>query len=80
MKSVVVLMLFVGMLMIVHGVYEEKYQAMRDDVRVEYRFVPRTYFEEQLAPASDTTSKFHDMFEKESPWGGLASVPRPSKI
>lgn len=65
--------------MIVHGVYEEKYQVLKDDVRIEYRFVPRTYYEEQISPSAELSSTFSDMFEKESTWGSRASVPRPQK-
>jgi adenosine deaminase len=67
MQSLLVLLLFVGLFMIVHGVYDEKFRSLKDNVRVEYRFVPRTYYEEQLS-SSDVSSKFKNMFEDASPW------------
>lgn len=67
MQTFVVLLLFVGALVVLNGLYEERIRVMRDTVRVEYRFIPRTLYEEQLAEA-DVSGKFKNMFEKESPW------------
>jgi hypothetical protein len=67
MQSITVFILFVGVFLIVHGVYEEKFRSLEDNVRVEYRFLPRTYYEEQLAN-TDVSGKFKNMFETSSPW------------
>lgn len=69
MQSIVVFLLFIGMLMVVHGIYDEKLRALKDNVRVEYRFIPRTYYEEQLAGA-DLMGTYKNMFERDSPWLG----------
>jgi len=63
MQSITVFILFVGVFLIVHGVYEEKFRSLEDNVRVEYRFLPRTYYEEQLAN-TDVSGKFKNMFSK----------------
>ena len=67
MHAFVILLLFVGVVMVMQGVYEEKLKDAERNVRVEYRFVPRTFYEEQLAEA-DLDGKFSSMFQKESPW------------
>ncbi len=67
MKPVILFVFFIGVFFIIHGIYEQKYQALKDNVRVEYRFIPRTYYEEQLAQAT-VSSNFKNMFNKESPW------------
>jgi hypothetical protein len=67
MQGIVVLLLFVGVVMIMHGIYEEKLKAAEKKTKIEYRFVPRTYYEEQLAKA-DLQGTFKNMFDKESPW------------
>lgn len=68
MREWLILALFVGMLLVVHGVYEEKLAAAQRNVRVEYRFVPRTFYEEQLMNAEGTLSdKFKSMFEGTDP-------------
>jgi hypothetical protein len=67
MKSIVVLLLFVGMALVIHGIYEEKFKQQEKNVRVEYRFVPRTFYDEQMAQ-TDLVGKFKGMFDKDSPW------------
>ena len=46
MKLLVILLLFVGMFMVTHGIYQEKFEQLKKDVRVQYKFIPRTYFDE----------------------------------
>jgi hypothetical protein len=69
MQSIIVLILFVGFACIVHGIYEERVRALQQDVRVEYRFLPRTLYDEQLE-APDLAGKFRGMFDAPSadPW------------
>jgi hypothetical protein len=67
MQALVVLLLFVGMVLVMHGVYEQKLKAAEQKTRIEYRFVPRTYYEEQLGKA-DVQGIYKNMFNKESPW------------
>lgn len=67
MHALVVLLLFVGVVMVMHGIYEEKLAVAEKNTKVEYRFVPRTYYDEQLSKA-DIQGKFRNMFDKESPW------------
>jgi hypothetical protein len=79
MNSIVVLLLFAGMALVMHGVYEEKLQHALSASRVEYRFLPRTLYEEQMAQ-TDLVGKMGNMFEKESPWydrvvGDLSDLP-----
>jgi len=73
--------MFVGMILIIHGIYDQKYKQLKNNMRVEYRFIPRTYYEEQLAN-STISSQFQNMFNKESPWydrtiGNEEPIPRP---
>lgn len=67
MQSFVVLLLFVGMALVMHGIYEEKLKAAERNVRVEYRFLPRTLYEEQMAQ-TDLAGRFQGMFDQASPW------------
>ena len=66
MKAFVVLLIFAGMFMITHGVYEQRLQAASKK-QVEYKFIPRTYYEEQLAEVNLMDTMF-DMYNKDSPW------------
>lgn len=67
MQTLVVVLLFIGMALVMHGIYDEKQRAHEDNVRVEYRFLPRTLYDEQLAQA-DTAGVFKNMFDRDSPW------------
>ena len=67
MQTFVVLLLFLGMALVMHGIYEEKVAALERNVRIQYRFLPRTMYDEQLAQV-DVAGKFKNMFDRESPW------------
>lgn len=54
------------MFMIVHGIYEQKLKQVEASKKIIYRFIPRSYYDEQLG--FDEVSMKTDMFEKESPW------------
>ena len=84
MKAFVILFLFVGILLIMHGIFEQKLKEAESKVKVEYKFIPRTYYEEQMSN-SDVSTKMADIFNYESPWydrtiGVLAdtNIPEPA--
>jgi hypothetical protein len=65
--------------MVMHGIYQQKYNALQENRRIEYRFLPRTYYEEQIND-TDVASKFKSMFDKE-PWiERNVTIPPPSKL
>uniref|UniRef100_A0A6C0BF07 Uncharacterized protein n=1 Tax=viral metagenome TaxID=1070528 RepID=A0A6C0BF07_9ZZZZ len=68
MKSIILFIFFAGIIMLIHGIYDQKYKTLQQNVRVEYRFIPRTYYEEQLAENPNVASNYKNMFQKESPW------------
>jgi hypothetical protein len=74
MMPLVVLLLFAGMVMVMHGIYAEKLRDAQRDVRVEYRFIPRTLYEEQMAQ-TDLLGTFNNMFDRDSPWLPDAAAP-----
>ena len=67
MRVFILFLLFIGVIMIMHGVYEQRIEAIQKNKKIEYRFIPRTYLEEQLADGN-VSGKMADMFGKESPW------------
>lgn len=68
MKTFILFLFFLGIILLIHGIYEQKYRSLSDNVRIEYRFIPRTFYEEQLAENPMVASNFKNMFQKESPW------------
>jgi hypothetical protein len=70
--------MIVGVFMVMHGIYQQKYNALQENRRIEYRFLPRTYYEEQIND-TDVASKFKSMFDKE-PWiDRNVTIPAPPK-
>lgn len=60
-------MLFIGIFFIANGVYEQKIKKIEENPKVVYKFVPRTYYDEQLFGES-VSSKMADMFQSNQPW------------
>ena len=67
LKSFLVLCLFIGMFMLVSGIYEEKLKHVKQLVRTEYRFVPRTLYDEVLSN-NDVNSIYKNYFDSPDPW------------
>lgn len=64
MKLLILFIFFFGILLVIHGIYEEKIQSLKKDVRVEYRFIPRSYYDEQIF-SNQFSSKFSNLFDEE---------------
>lgn len=64
MKLLILLILFIGIIIIMNGIYEEKISKLEKDVRVEYRFIPRSYYDEQIF-SNQFSSKFSNLFNEE---------------
>jgi hypothetical protein len=62
MRALIVILLFVGMAMILHSIYKEKLERAEKNVRVEYRFLPRTLYEEQMSEDNRPTTKLKGVF------------------
>jgi hypothetical protein len=73
MRALIMLILFAGMAMVIHSVYEEKLKRAQKHARVEYRFLPRTLYEEQMAH-TDVLGDFKGMFDRSTPWYGTRTV------
>lgn len=49
MKMFIVFLLFVGTILIINGTYEEKLNQLKNNKQIEYKFIPRTLYEEQMS-------------------------------
>jgi hypothetical protein len=78
MRVVITLLLFLGIFLVTHSVYEAKYRELQSEQKVEYRFVPRTYYEEQLGPAQTDDSGWSTMFGP-ADFQGLKPAAKPEK-
>ena len=65
MKSIVLLFFVIGIMMMTVAYHQELLKNTKTKTIIEYRFLPRSFHEEQLQP-SDVHQTFHDMFNKNS--------------
>jgi hypothetical protein len=79
MRTIIIFLFCFGIILIIHSIYDQKYKAIQNNVRVEYRFIPRTYYDEQLSSVP-VSSMFKNIFDKESPWFDRnITIPKKSK-
>jgi hypothetical protein len=76
------LLIFIAAICIIIGIYEQKLEIAEQNKEIEYRFVPRTYYEEQMGNGGNVSDKFATMFDTESPWfdrtvGPIIDIPKP---
>ena len=65
---IIVLVIFIGMFFILNGVYEQKLKAIENNPKIVYKFIPRTYYEEQLFD-NKVSDKMSKMFNSDGqPW------------
>ncbi len=77
MRAFVVVLFCLGLFLIINGIYQQKYEALKKNIHVEYRFIPKTYLEEQLASGGGNVSGvFKDNFNKADPWSEMNLVPK----
>ncbi len=79
MAQLVILLFFVGMFMIVAGVYEQRFQTMKKLVRTEYKFIPRTLYDESYSQV-DVNALYKNYFDSPDPWASKTSGDRPSRF
>ena len=78
LRTVVLTLLFLGVIMVVVGFVKQNKECPKG--AVEYRFVPRTFQEDQDYP-SRPTDIFQAMFTEPSPWiRDISSTPRRSDL
>lgn len=64
MKSLIVFILFVGMFLVISGVYEQRLAQAQQEKKIEYRFIPRSLYDEQLSKNTFFTERIvKPMFE-----------------
>lgn len=76
MKSIVLLLLQLGIIMIVMGYYRE-YSKCPNPI-IEYRFIPRTFYDEQLS-TPNLMKHFSSMFEDENIFLKDRNISKPIK-
>ena len=68
MKLLILIILFIGIIFVIQGIYDEKFKTMQKEKKIEYRFIPRSYYDEQIF-SDQFSSKFSTLFdEDQSEW------------
>jgi len=65
MKSIILLLLVLGVMMITTGYHRKMQDNFKQEKIIEYRYIPRSLFEEQIEPVNLQQS-FSDMFKKDN--------------
>ena len=63
MPSIALIVLFAGILLVVHGVYEQMYQELKEQRKIQYRFIPRSLYDEQMT--TSVSALYKGMFTDE---------------
>lgn len=66
-KSIILLILFVGILFVTIETVKMYVNSLKVQPKVEYRYIPRTFKEEEEAPTY-VSEVFDTMFSQPSPW------------
>ncbi len=66
-KSLILLALFIGILLIAIETVRVNSGLVQQQPKIEYRYIPRTFDEEQLEPVF-VSEIFETMFSQPSPW------------
>lgn len=64
MKSLVLVLLVIGLIMMALGYQKNLIKNTETKTVIEYRFIPRSIYEDQFGPVK-LESSFQDMFEKQ---------------
>jgi hypothetical protein len=65
MKSLVLFLLVLAVMMITVGYHQKLQESFKQEKIIEYRYIPRSYIEEQMEPVNLQKS-FFDMFQKDN--------------
>jgi hypothetical protein len=66
MKAIAVFLLFLGMILIVKGYYSNKYKKMAKP-KVIVKYIPRSFYEEQMTDDEKLGEYYKSMFEDTQP-------------
>tara|TARA_B100000242_G_C42933318_1_gene432851 strand:- start:159 stop:425 length:267 start_codon:yes stop_codon:yes gene_type:complete len=68
MKLLILIILFIGIILVIQGVNDENIETLKKEKKIEYRFIPRSYYDEQIF-SNQFSSKFSTLFdEDQSEW------------
>ena len=65
MISIVFILLFIGIIMVVDGIYREEIEHLKNNKQIEYKFIPRAMYQDMLYGNHEATPAYARMFDEE---------------
>ncbi len=70
MTNLALVIMFAGILLVVHGIYQQMYKELKEQRQIQYRFIPRSLYDEQMT--TSVSALYKNMFtDDEHQRGGV---------
>tara|TARA_Y100000994_G_C15501923_1_gene363870 strand:+ start:249 stop:473 length:225 start_codon:yes stop_codon:yes gene_type:complete len=63
MYSILIVILLIGIIMVIDGIYREEITRLKNNKQIEYKFIPRNMYEDSIF-FSPHKSTYEQLFEK----------------
>jgi hypothetical protein len=71
MKSLLFLMLFMGIIFVIDGVYQDEINTLKNKKKIEYRIVPRAMYDDMVFVKGTDSSGYANLFEDNFEYRGV---------
>ena len=71
MKSLLFLMLFMGIIFVIDGVYQDEIHKLQNKKKIEYRIVPRAMYDDMVFVKGTDSSGYANIFDDKFVYRGI---------
>lgn len=71
MKSILFLMLFMGIIFVIDGVYQDEIHKLKNEKKIEYRIVPRAMYDDLVFVKGTDSSGYANIFDDKFEYRGI---------
>lgn len=64
MQSIIIILLIIGIIMVIDGIYREEITKLKQEKKIEYKFIPRSMYEDALY-SDNLKGKYANIFDGE---------------
>ena len=65
MLSILFIFLFIGIVMIIDGIYNDEINKLKKEVKIEYKFIPRSAYEDSMIDSNRKQQVYSSIFDAE---------------
>jgi hypothetical protein len=65
MLSILFIFLFIGIVMIIDGIYNDEINKLKKEVKIEYKFIPRSAYEDSMIDSNIKQQVYSSIFDAE---------------